>query len=392
MDAVVFDAHMGASGDMVLGALIDAGADPARLEPLEAGLDVEYVIERGTSSGVAGVDVAVQCQSPQSPRSPEAVIDRIEDLNLPSRLVDRATAIVNRLASAEQSVHGDPDGHFHEVGADDAIADICGAVVLVDDLDPSSVIVGPIATGAGSVETAHGCYPVPTPAVVEIAAASGLRLDSGPVEAELLTPTGAAILAQLAVARDALPSLTIDGVGYGLGDRHFPDRPNALRCLVGTVSGGLHREPVTLLETVVDDVTPETLGSLQSTLADVGARDVTILPTTMKKSRPGHLVQVIVRPDTADRVATQLARETGTLGVREVPMTHRWVADRRIETVDIEVDGRSFEVDVKVATSPDGEIIDVSPEADDVEAVAASVHRPVRAIRRLTREAYNQAD
>ncbi|MFB6228358.1 MAG: nickel pincer cofactor biosynthesis protein LarC, partial [Halobacteriales archaeon] len=307
----------------------------------------------------------------------------VEGMSLPERVEADAKTIFRTLGEAEAAVHGtDLDAtHFHEVGADDAIADIVGAALLIDDLDPDRIVTTPLATGGGEVEMSHGTYPVPTPAVVEIAERADWSLRGGPVNVELLTPTGAAILAHAAEGVDALPALRVESSGYGAGGYDFPEHPNVLRAILGEGDAGLRRERIAVLETNLDDASPEVLGALQTTLAEAGALDVSIVPTTMKKSRPGHLLKVIVKPEDTARVARRLAEETGTLGVRETGVRHRWVSDREIETATIEAGGAEFEVAVKVA-SADGEVYDVSAEFDDALVVARETELPVRSVMR----------
>jgi len=177
-----------------------------------------------------------------------------------------------------------------------------------------------------------------------------------------------------------VPPLRVTGSGYGAGGYDLGDRPNVLRAIVGAERGEFECQPISVLETNVDDATPEVLGGLQESLTDVGAKDVTIVPTTMKKSRPGHLVKVIVDPKDSERVARRLAEETGTLGVREAGAAHRWVAERRIEPVEIDVDGERFEVDVKIGSDADGEVFDVSAEYDDAAAIARETGLSVREV------------
>lgn len=384
MRTLAFDAAMGASGDMLLGALLDLGADRDALAPIEAGLDATIEVDQADRSGIHATAVTVRPASPNATRTPAAVRTVISDLGLSPAGSERAMAIVDRLAAAEAAVHGtDPESvHFHEVGADDAIVDICGAVALLAELDPDRVVVGPIRAGAGTVSFSHGTYPVPSPAVTAIAETVDWPLVPGPVEGELLTPTGAAILAEIAEGRERLPPMRIEATGYGAGDRTYRNRPNVLRGLLGSAVGRLTPEDVTVLETILDDATPETLGSLQEILPEAGALDVTVLPATMKESRPGHLVQVVVDPANAESVARRLAAETGTLGVRELPVRHRWVAEREIRSVAVDVDGETFQVDVKVATDARGTVIDVSAEDADARAVAHQTGLPVREVRR----------
>ena len=440
MRTLAFDGRTGASGDMILAALVATGADPAVLSPVEDSLDVEYQIGETTRNGIAAttVDVVVSgaatdkaggangghdhdhghthdhdhdhshthdhdhdhghthdhdhdhshthdtdtAEGAGPVRTHAAVLDIVAGMDLDDEVARRARAVVGRLAEAEATVHGTSvdDIHFHEVGADDAIADIVGCCLLLDDLDVDRVVTSPVAGGGGSVAMSHGTYPVPAPAVVELAAGAAWRLVGGPVEHELLTPTGAALLAEFAEGVDALPSLNVSASGYGAGTKSFEEHPNVLRAVVGDGSGGLRRDDITVLETNLDDATPEVLGGLQESLVAAGARDVSVLPATMKKSRPGHLVKVITKPEDAERVAHRLAVETGTLGIREHGAGHRWVAERAFETVTLDIAGEAYDVSVKVASTTDGEVYDVSAEYDDAAAVARATDLPVRTV------------
>ncbi|NHN47303.1 nickel pincer cofactor biosynthesis protein LarC [Halostella sp. JP-L12] len=473
MRTLAFDGRTGASGDMVLGALVAAGADPAVLAPVEDALGVEYAVDEATKSGIAATNVRVLASgaddsdqatgdhhSHDSDRGDDGSADRgdgghehshshdhdhdhthdaahshghthddhshdhapiaegrgplrtypevveiVEGMGLPEDVVADATAVFEVLGEAEAAVHGTDlsETHFHEVGADDAIADVVGAALLLDDLGVDRVVTTPVRTGGGTVEMSHGVYPVPAPAVVEIVERADWAVRGGPVERELLTPTGAAILAHFAEGGAELPALDVTASGYGAGGYDLDDRPNVLRAMVGeehesgdaasaeTADGGrLVRDDVAVLETNVDDVAPEVLGSLQETLSEAGARDVTIVPTTMKKSRPGHLVKVIAKPEDAEAVARRLAEETGTLGVREGGATHRWIAERAFETATLSVDGREYEVAVKVASNDEGEVYDVSAEYDDALAVAGETELPVREVLRRAESAVKE--
>jgi uncharacterized protein (TIGR00299 family) protein len=426
MRTLAVDGRMGASGDMLLGALVAAGADPAVLSVVEDSIDVRYEARETTKNGISATAVDVLLDSDDGSgdddggdghdhghsdehshdhdhsgehshdhdhthaegRGPQRtyaeVVDIVESMGLPEGVEADALAVFELLGRAEASVHGTDlaSTHFHEVGADDAIADVVGTCLLLADLDVTQVVTTPLAAGGGTVEMSHGTYPVPTPAVVELAEDAQWSLRGGPVDVELLTPTGAAILAHVADGVDALPAMQIEGSGNGAGAADVEDRPNVLRAIVGTADGSLGRESITVLETNVDDVSPEYLGGLQATLQDAGALDVTILPTTMKKSRPGHLVKVIVAPEDAEAVARRLAEETGTLGVRASGASHRWVAERETVTATVEVDGHQYEVAVKVATGNE-EVFDVSAEFDDALAVARETDLPVREVARL---------
>jgi uncharacterized protein (TIGR00299 family) protein len=437
MRTLAFDGRMGASGDMILGALVDCGGDPDVLTVVENALPIRYAIDETEKNGVAATTVDVlHTDADELPddgegnhdedgpdrnddrpehdhhhdsdhghghdhhdhsehghthaegsgplRSYPELVEIVEDMGLDGEVEASSLSVFEILGESEAAVHGtdlDETG-FHEVGADDAIADVVGAALLIADLAPERVVTTPLATGGGDVSMSHGRYPVPTPAVVEIATGADWSLRGGPVERELLTPTGAAILAFYAEGTETLPTLALDASGYGAGGYDFAERPNVLRVLRGDAGGTLLRDDIRVLETTLDDATPEVLGGLQESLRAVGARDVTVLPATTKKSRPGHVVQVVVKPADATRVARRLATETGTLGVREEGARHRWIAAREIRSVDIEVDDREYEIDVKIASDSEGDVYDVSAEYDDAAAIARETGLPAREVMR----------
>ena len=460
MRTLVFDGRTGAAGDMICGALIAAGADPEALAPVTDRLPVRYEVGETTKNGIRATTVDVllagddagdgdsedsedhthgeaqthdhdhthdrddagraHAEGAGVHRSYPEVVALVESMALSESAESVALDAFERLGRAEASVHGTDieETHFHEVGADDAIADVVGAALLLDDLDPDRVVTTPVATGGGEVEMSHGVYPVPAPATTEIAADADFAVVGGPIDRELLTPTGAAILAAVAEGADAIPDLDLDAAGYGAGDASFEKHPNALRALVGEgpepaaadhghyhtdaahtdaahtdaarSGGGLVHDDVAVLETNLDDAAPEVLGGLQETLTRAGARDVTIVPTTMKKSRPGHLVKVICKPEDAEAVAERLARETGTLGVRQSGASHRWIAEREFETAVLSVDGGDHEVSVKVASTADGDVYDVSAEYDDAAAVADATGLPIRDVVRRAERAVRE--
>ncbi len=453
MRTVAFDGRMGASGDMILGALLALGADPDVLDAVEDALDVEYIVDSTIKTGIEATTVDVvlteahddhdhthddghdhsdhghthgdghdhsnhdhshdehshnhthdhnqshdhnghtHAEGHGPHRSYTEVVEIVESMGLADAVEATATGAFRLLGEAEASVHGTTLKaiHFHEVGADDAIADIVGAALLLDDLAVERIVTTPLAVGGGTCEMSHGTYPVPGPAVLEIAERADWSIRGGPIDAELLTPTGAAIMGQIAEGVESLPALSVETVGYGAGDATFEDRPNVLRATLGDGGSRLDRESITVLETNLDDAAPEVLGGLQQTLKTVGARDVSILPVTMKKSRPGHLVKVICKPEDAERVAHRLAVETGTLGIREHGAGHRWTATRRIESVEITLDGEQFNLDVKIASTTDGEVYDISTEYDDAAAVARETDLPIAEIMRRAETTVEQA-
>ncbi len=405
MRTLALDGRMGASGDMLLGALLAAGGDSAVLAPVEAALDVRYETTTTTKNGISATSTDVLLSTADDPhdhdsndhshdshdhaegrgphRTYEEVQSIVDEMSLPDAVRADARAIFEILGEAEAAVHDTDlsEIHFHEVGADDAIADIVGVCLLLDDIGVDRVVTTPLSTGGGEVSMSHGTYPVPTPAVVEIAERADWHLQGGPVDAELLTPTGAAILAHVASGVDSLPALDVGASGYGAGGYSFETRPNVLRALVGEATGDLSRDSITVLETNLDDAAPEVLGGLQETLADAGALDVSIVPLTMKKTRPGHLVKVIVKPEDAQRVAARLAEETGTLGIREHGAGHRWIADRTIRTATLSHEGNRYAVAVKQASN-EGTAYDLSAEYDDALAVAQETGLSLREVMR----------
>lgn len=432
MQTLAFDGRTGAAGDMVLGALLAAGADRSVLDPVEEALPIQFEAGRVMRNGIRATRVRVvhedadvdgcdghthedghsheeghsydahehdhshgdhgldDAEGHGHTRTYTEVVELVEAKGLPEAVEADALAAFRILGEAEAAVHG-TDLHetaFHEVGTDDAIADVVGCMLLLDDLRAQGVervVTTPVRAGSGEATFSHGTYPVPTPAVVEIAEQADWSLRGGPIETELLTPTGAAILAAVAEGVEHLPEMRVDASGYGAGNKQFEQHPNVVRALVGE-EGGLTREGISVLETNLDDATPEVLGSLQETLADVGARDVTIVPTAMKKSRPGHLVKVVCKPADAERVARRLAEETGTLGVREHGAGHRWVANREFETATLPIDGERYAVAVKVASDDEGKAFDYSAEYDVALSVARETGLPVREVLRRAEE------
>ncbi len=388
MSTAAFDPRMGASGDMLLGTLLDAGAKETALRPVADALELEIGVESVTRHGIGASDVTVAGAADDVHRTFEDVVALVEGMDLPTGVEADAVGAFRLLGEAEAAVHDTElaETHFHEVGADDAIADVVGTFLLLEDLGVEQIVTGPCAAGGGDVEMSHGHYPVPTPAVTEIAARSALAIHGGPVAAELLTPTGAAILASAATHVSTLPALSIDAVGYGAGDRRFDARPNVLRVLVGDQQGELVEESLAVLETNVDDASPEVIGHLQETLADAGALDVSVVPLTMKKSRPGHLIRVVASPADEQRLARRIAEETGSLGIRSVPSVHRWVLEREGRGVEVDIGGGTYEVGVKIARDRAGEIVDISAEYEDAARIGERVDRPVRDVMRRAEE------
>jgi uncharacterized protein (TIGR00299 family) protein len=298
-----------------------------------------------------------------------------------------AERVILRLHRAEEEVHG-PVVHLHEVGADDAIADIIGACTALHSLGVEQVAVLPIALGGGFIRGSHGTLPVPAPATAAILASSDLQGHPGPDEGELLTPTGAALLAEFAtLPAPRLPPGKILSVGYGAGSRETGQVPNLLRVFLMEAED-LRTDRVEILETNVDDVTPEVIAYTLSRLMAAGARDASAIPSVMKKGRSGHLVRVISEPALSGPLAAILAEELGTLGIRVIPSVHRLILERHIIRVTVTIGGVTREVEVKVGTIG-GRVSSVKPEFEQARAWAEETGVPVREIlRRVEEEAW----
>jgi hypothetical protein len=392
MVTLVFDGKMGASGDMIIGALLSAGANVEVLNPIEEKLGVKYDIKELVEQGILAKQVRVtrggkDIEGENSGKKFEEIIKVIRSLSISEEVVSNAVEVFRVLGEAEAEVHGKKleEVNLHEVGADDAIADIVGACMLIEDLDVESIVVTPISVGGGTIKMKHGEYPVPVPAVLVLARNATWSIRGGPVEKELLTPTGAAILLHFARGVERIPALNVMKTGYGMGHHKIEGMANVLRVISGEMKN-LEKDEIVLLETNIDDVSPEVIGNLYDVLLEEGARDVTVIPAMMKKSRPGHIVKVMVKPENADRVAQRLAEETGTLGIRESPGLHRWIATRKMEQISVEIGGKAYVIAVKIASGKEGKVYNISAEYEDSVRVARETNWPVRRIIGLVEE------
>jgi len=363
------DAGSGVSGDMLLGALIDLGA----LDVTILGYDVSAAA--GTRGGLRGVAVTVNAPGDQPHRRLADLLDLVDRMPVDASVRERAAAIFRRLAAAEARVHGvAPETvEFHEVGAVDTIVDIVGACQGFAALGLDRLHVSPIALGGGQVSTMHGTVPVPGPAVLELLAASDLIGYGGPVDVELATPTGVAILAELADAIGPLPPLSVTATGVGLGGRDLAEQPNVLRIVVGAQADASDDDWL-LLEANVDDLDPRLWPGVLARLLDAGAGDAWLTPIVMKKGRAAHTVSALVAPAVADAAARVLFTESSTIGIRTTRVGKR-ALDR--EWVAVAVDGH--DIRVKVARL-DGRVVNAVPEYDDVASVAVTTGRPVKAV------------
>jgi uncharacterized protein (TIGR00299 family) protein len=349
MKIAYFDCFSGISGDMALGALLDLGFTESSLREGLAALPVKgYRIEvsREQRQGLEGTSVRVLVEGGKQPHRHYAQIRKmLSDCSLPEGARDLAAEIFDRIAQAEAQVHGTvvEKVHFHEVGAVDSLVDVVGVALGIDDLGIQKCYVSSLPLGGGFVPCAHGVLPVPAPATVEIM--KGMRVKEHPVEAELVTPTGAAIAAVLAgPGHPHMPPLHVQEVGYGVGDREF-DHPNLLRVFLGEPEEGYEADDVEVIECQIDDLQPELYPYLMERLLQSGAIDVYFIPVQMKKGRSGFLVHVLVEPSDRLRISEVLFQETTTLGIRlsrrnriklsrrtcEVETTLGWIPAKMVE-------------------------------------------------------------
>ncbi len=389
MKAILFDPFSGASGDMIIGALIDLGADARKIkDAMEAAADVEVEILKTTKKGLSAHSVNVSTRKEGS-LTLAKIIGRVKSLSLPSDIISDAVSVFNILGKAEAEVHGTSlkKLHFHELGQEDAIADIIGACAAFHDLGLKNYMsyCMPISVGSGFVEFSHGKFPVPAPAALEILKEYSLPWQFGPVEGELLTPTGAALLAHFVTENGECPPMKTERIGYGAGSRDTP-APNVLRIIAGEIDDALIPDRIELLETNVDDVTGQVLGNLIEELLAAGALDVAIIPATMKKGRSGNIIHVIAKPEDSDKLARKIIEETGSLGVRLLPVKHRLIAQREMGKVEITMKGSVFSIPVKIARDLRGALLNISAEFEDCKKAAHESDIPVRDVIRIAEE------
>lgn len=379
MRVAYLDCFSGISGDMVLGALVDAGASPEQLEAALRRLPVsawQMGIEKVRRGPILATRVHIHSDEHHPHRPLSTILELIAVADLPARAARRAEAVFRRLAEAEAKVHGIPVErvHFHEVGAVDAIVDIVGTAVGLELLGIDQLGVSPLNVGGGQVQAAHGWLPVPAPATAELL--RGMECYSSGVAHELVTPTGAAIAAALAAPSGPLPRMRLTAVGWGAGAAELPQQPNVLRIFVGEAVAEPvgQEEPVTLLEATLDDMNPQLYGHVVDRALAAGALDVWITPVQMKKNRPGQLLSVLCRPEHVEPLIELLFAETTTLGVRLREARRRLLA-REWVTVATPYGP----VRVKVARAGP-RIVNVAPEFDDCQRIASAAGVPLKEV------------
>jgi uncharacterized protein (TIGR00299 family) protein len=381
------DAFAGISGDMTVGALLDLGVPLAELRAALDGLglpDLTVASERREHGGMRATKFLVTTGEPPGERTFAIVRAVLARGGLAAGVRERALAIFAALADAEARVHGVAvdDVHFHEVGAADAIADVVGAAFGMEALGVTSVYVSPLPLGHGMVDTRHGPLPIPAPATVELLRGFAVRAGDG--EGEMVTPTGAAILRGLGAVSTPPPAFRPERVGYGAGTRRLADRPNVLRVLLGdaaAIPAGLAADEMLVIESNVDDMSPELWEHVMARLFAAGAVDVALVPVHMKKCRPGVQLQAIAPPTAREAVAATLFAETTTIGLR-MHAVARWKLAREVR----EVATPYGPIAVKIAGG-DGAAPVVAPEYESCRAAAERHGVPLRVVYEAARQA-----
>jgi pyridinium-3,5-bisthiocarboxylic acid mononucleotide nickel chelatase len=379
----------GVSGDMLLATLASLGAlDPTAL-PSRLGVAATVTVADVRRAGITAPAVTVTPAAEQPTRHLSEIIDLLAAADLPEPVRASAGRVFRRLAAAEAALHGaTPDTvHFHEVGGVDAIIDIAGACLGLHALGLDTLVVSPIALGGGTARSAHGSLPVPVPAVLGLLAGSALSSYGGPVDIELATPTGIAVVAEHAAGSGPMPSLAVEAVGTGAGGRDLGEHPNLLRLVVGTEQPAAAAEGWLSVAANVDDLDPRLWPAVLDAVLAAGAADAWLTPILMKKGRPAHTITALTTTAAAAGVRAVLTTQTSTIGVRESAVTKHALDRSWIDTV---VAGHP--VRVKLAHA-DGVLRNVSPEYDDVAAAALSTGLPAKEVlARATAAAYREID
>lgn len=390
MTIIIDPQGSGISGNMIIGALVDLGADKNELkEVMEKSAkivgEINVTFDEINKKGIDATYCHVEMLDKKSHVHYNELVDKINALNLDESIKKTSLNIFKRIAIAESKVHGKSldEIHFHEVGASDAVADVIGSVWAYYslNLDKEKIIGLPISVGGGQVKTAHGILPVPAPAVLEIL--NGLNFKGGPVSSELATPTGCAIYAELCdEINEFIPLVKAKKTGYGAGSKDF-DHPNVLRIL--QTEDVNENDKIDVIETNIDHLTGEEIGYLFDVIMDAGASDVSITPIIMKKNRQGSLLKVISKKSKRDEIVNLIFKETGSLGIRIAPNIHRGLAKREFIKKTYEIEGKEYEVTFKIGYV-NGEIISKRPEYEDLKRIAIDSGLSLRKVKEIIHE------
>lgn len=382
MKICYFDSFSGISGDMTVGALVDAGTDWSALERTlhSLNLGASFQLEKTKRRGIAASKFTVHGGEQKAHRHLPHIEKIIAAGDLSDKARENALAVFRKLGEAEAKSHNVPleKVHFHEVGAVDSICDIVGACVALDLLGVDEVRSSRVNVGSGTVHTEHGVLPVPAPATTELL--QGIPIYSAGPEAELTTPTGAALMKTLAAGFGAPPAMNVSAQGFGAGDKDFPGQANVLRVMIGESVRTSEATTVSVIEANIDDSTPQVLGYAMDRLFEAGALDVTLTPVFMKKNRPATTISVLTEPDKIEQLTSILFAETTTLGLRVTQ------AERRVQARSFaEVNTSYGKVRVKYSASGN-----FTPEYDDCRQIASEKNVPLRAVMAEAAEAFQK--
>ena len=390
MTTAYFDCFSGISGDMTMGALVDAGVsiDALRKELAKLNLSgYEITAEKVLRSGLSATKVHVKLDDkPQSARHLADIRKIIEASNLSGTIKQKSIRIFERLAEAEAKVHGTtPDKvHFHEVGAVDAIVDIVGSIIGLEMLGVTTIAGSSINLGSGSIKTAHGMLPVPAPATVELL--KGIPCYGSSVSFELTTPTGAVILSTLSSSFGPMPQMSVTHTAYGAGNKEIPGQPNVLRLMIGEPAPSYEEDTSIIIETNIDDMNPQVYEHVIDKLMQQGAHDAYLTPIIMKKGRPAILLSVLTDAVKESAVLDTIFRETTSIGVR-IREVGRKKLTRELQVVDT-VYGK-----IRVKVSKRGEeILTVTPEYEDCRKIADEKQVPLKQVMEEARTAFSRRE
>ena len=380
---------------MILGALISAGVEPqvliAQLELLEvSGWKIDF--EKVDRSGIGATYARVQTNHEHTHRHLSDILRIINESRLSAGVKDSASRIFSLLATAEARVHDQPieEIHFHEVGGLDAIIDVCGAAIGFELLGIEQFVCSPLRVGSGMIEMAHGRFPIPPPAVAELL--MGKPIYAGDIEGEFVTPTGAAIIAAVCDSFEPLPPMQVEKTGYGAGTRDHQNFPNVLRVFVGETEGETSAdEKLLMIETNIDDISPQVVGYVMDRAFELGALDCYLTQTQMKKNRPGLLVSILCRPNEREKFLQMVFAETTTIGARSYEVTRR-----ALTRVTVRVETQFGPIDVKVAYQNSGSAngsaaaTNAMPEFEQCRQAAKNAGVALREVQEAARAAYQK--
>ena len=389
MTIIIDPQSSGIAGNMIIGALVDLGANKDELKEImeksaEAFGKVKVSFNKISKHGIDSTFCHVEMIEHQPPVNYPEFIEKIESLDIDEKVKETSINVFERIAKAESKVHGKTlqTIHFHEVGASDAVADVIGSIYAYYslNLNQQKIIGLPIAVGGGRVKTAHGTIPVPAPAVLEIL--KDANIVGGPVDSELATPTGSAIYAEICdEISEFIPPVKPKKIAYGAGKKDF-DHPNILRII--ETSDISEKDTIDVIETNLDHLTGEEIGYLFDKLLDNGASDVSITPIIMKKNRQGSLLKVISKRKNRNQLVNVIFKETGSLGIRIAPNLHRGIAKREFVKKEFEINGETFEVTFKNGYV-NGEIISSRAEYEDLKKIAQKTGLPLIKVKEMIR-------